>query len=209
MTAPGPRRRLLRVAALGVSVSRCEMLRDSVKGRARERAKHVCVILGSCSCRVFGSRSTFSRSRTLARCCPTRPALPRSATRAHVWPTHARAVFLPAGRCGLEAALGLVVPSARPAWFPAPRPRLPRRRPPPLLAPWPPLPVAFGSPPSDSQRWAFSEPPVPFPRPGPRAPGRPVGPARASLAHTPPPAVWRLSQRTNVALLHLTPEVAS
>lgn len=37
---------------------------------------------------------------------------------AHVWPTHARAVFLPAGRCGLEAALGLVVPSARPAWVP-------------------------------------------------------------------------------------------
>lgn len=116
---------------------------------------------------------------------PLRHAGTRVHTCAHVWPTHARAVFLPAGRCGLEAALGLVVPSARPAWFPAPRPRLPRRRPPPLPAPWPPLPVAFGSPPSDSQRWAFSEPPVPFPRPAPRAPGRPVGPARASLAHTP------------------------
>lgn len=135
---------------------------------------------------------------------------------AHVWPTHARTVFLPAGRCGPEAALGLVVPSARPACFPAPRPRLPRRRPPSpsLLAPWPPLPVAFGSPPSDSQRWAFSEPPVPFPRPGPRAPGRPVGPARGPhaqprLSHAPPPAVWRLSQRANVALLHLTPEVTS
>lgn len=143
------------------------------------------------------------------------PAPPRSATRAHactrvahVWPTHARTVFLPAGRCGLEAALGLVVPSARPAWFPAPRPRLPRRRPPPLLAPWPPLPVAFGSPPSDSQRWAFSEPPVPFPRPGPRT--RVPGPhAQPRLSHAPPPAMWRLSQRTNVALLHLTPGVAS
>lgn len=103
MTAPGPRRRLLRVAALGVSVSRCEMLRDSVEGRARERAKRVCVILGSCSCRVFGSRSTFSRSRTLVRCCPTRPALPRSATRAHACTrvahtrTHARRSSLPAG----------------------------------------------------------------------------------------------------------------
>lgn len=104
MTAPGPRRRLLRVAALGVSVSRCEMLRDSVKGRARERAKRVCVILGSCSCRVFGSRSTFSRSRTLARCRrPTRRALPcpapprgHACTRvAHVWPTHARTHGVP------------------------------------------------------------------------------------------------------------------
>lgn len=146
--------------------------------------------------------------------CPA-PPRGRACTRvAHVWPTHARTVFLPAGRCGPEAALGLVVPSARPAWFPAPRPRLPRRRPPSpsLLAPWPPLPVAFGSPPSDSQRWAFSEPPVPFPRPRParRPRTRVPGPhAQPRLSHTPPPAVWRLSQRTNVALLHLTPEVAS
>lgn len=165
------------------------MLRDSVKGRVRERAKRVCVILGSCSCRVFGSRSTFSRSRTLAHCRrPTRRApLRHAGARAHVWHTHARAVFLPAGRCGLEAALGLVVP-------------------------WPPLPVAFGSPPSDSQRWAFSEPPVPFPHPRParRPRTRVPGPhAQPRLSHAPPPAVWRLSQRTNVALLHLTPGVAS
>lgn len=175
------------------------MLRDSVKGRVRERAKRVCVILGSCSCRVFGSRSTFSRSRTLARCRPTRPALPRSATRARVHTcgtrvahtrTHARCSSLPAGVAWRPRSASSCRRPGRPG-FPAPRPRLPRRRPPPLLAPWPPLPVAFGSPPSDSQRWAFSEPPVPFPRPGPLAgpsapharpwPTRPAAPvARAS-----------------------------
>lgn len=154
----------------------------------RERAKRVCVILGSCSCRVFGSRSTFSRSRTLARCCPTRPALPRSATRARVHTcgtrTHAWCSSLPAGVAWRPRSASSC---RRPGW---PGSLLAGRaclgdalR---LSSPlWPPLPVAFGSPPSDSQRWAFSEPPVPFPRPGPRAPGRPVGPARASLAHTP------------------------
>lgn len=215
MTAPGPRRRLLRVAALGVSVSRCEMLRDSVKGRVRGRAKHVCVILGSCSCRVFGSRSTFSRSRTLARCCPTRPApLRHAGTRAHVWHTHARTRGVPpcrpvwpGGRARPrravgQAGLGSLLPG-RACLGDALR----------LFSPlWPPLPVAFGSPPSDSQRWAFSEPPVPFPRPRParRPRTRVPGPhAQPRLSHAPPPAVWRLSQRTNVALLHLTPGVAS
>lgn len=117
---------------------------------------------------------SLAYTRALLSHAPCPAPLRHAGARAHVWHTcgprtHARAVFLPAGQCGPEAALGLVVPSARPAWFPAPRPRLPRRRPPPLPAPWPPLPVAFGSPPSDSQRWAFSEPPVPFPRPGPPA----------------------------------------
>lgn len=72
----------------------------------RERAKRVCVILGSCSCRVFGSRSTFSRSRTRARCCPTRPALPRSATRARVH------------TCGTRVAHARTrgVPPCRPVW---------------------------------------------------------------------------------------------
>lgn len=159
----------------------------------------------------FSVRGRLFLARVHARAVVPRalpcPAPPRghACTRvAHVWHTHARAAFLPAGRCGLEAALSLVVPSARPAWFPAPRPRLPRRRPPPLLAPWPPLPVAFGSPPSDSQRWAFSEPPVPFPRPRPARRPR----TRVPGPHASARRVASLAEDERGSS-HLTPGVAS
>lgn len=132
---------------------------------------------------------SLAYTRALSSHVPCPAPLRHAGARAHVWHTcgprtHARCSSLPAGVAWRPRSASSCRRPGRPG-FPAPRPRLPRPRPPPLLAPWPPLPVAFGSPPSDSQRWAFSEPPVPFPRPAPRAPGRPVGPARASLAHTP------------------------
>lgn len=161
---------------------------------------------------------SLAYTRALLSHAPCPAPLRHAGARAHVWHTcgprtHARRSSLPAGVAWRPRSASSCRRPGRPG-FPARRPRLPRRRPPspPLLAPWPPLPVAFGSPPSDSQRWAFSEPPVPFPRPRParRPRTRVPGPhAQPRLSHAPPPAVWRLSQRTNVALLHLTPEVAS
>lgn len=112
-------------------------------------------------------------TRALLSHAPCPAPLRHAGARAHVWHTcgprtHARCSSLPAGVARRPRSASSCRRPGRPGSL------LPGRaclgdalR---LFSPlWPPLPVAFGSPPSDSQRWAFSEPPVPFPRPGPPA----------------------------------------
>lgn len=161
---------------------------------------------------------SLAYTRALLSHAPCPAPLRHAGARAHVWHTcgtrtHARCSSLPAGvawrprsasscrrpgrpgsllpgRACLGDALRLFPPPGRP--FPSLSGHLPRT-----------LSVGLSLSPRSPSR-------APGPRPARRPRTRVPGPhAQPRLSHAPPPAVWRLSQRTNVALLHLTPGVAS
>lgn len=128
--------------------------------------------------------------RTHARCSSLPAGVARRPRSASSCRRPGRPVSLLPGRACLGDALRRFSPPGRP--FPSLSGHLPRT----LSAG---LSLSLRSP-------SRAPGPGPARRPRTRVPGPHAQPR---LSHAPPPAVWRLSQRTNVALLHLTPGVAS